>query len=119
MRSHPTGGYVVPVESFIEALRRAGHLEQALAFANAVDDLTIRDLVDALPADFVNAGLPAPAEAFILSQDNGDEGGGLEYDTWYLLFDEGSLFVKTPTPAYSWLADFGAPPEEHSWVVFG
>jgi hypothetical protein len=73
-----------------------------------------------LICELINSCIPSiPSVSEVYFHGDEDTSEEMERGAFYLIFDEGDLFVKTPKPAFNLLKDYGAEPKLTRWTVWG
>ncbi len=120
MRQNPGSGYVVKLDDLKEAIIKVLPEAEKAKFAEDLD-AAIGDpdaVIEALAPCMEVMQLPVPEHVFELGADD-EPDDELERNTWYVLFDESELFVRTPTAELTRLKSLKVEPKLHNWAIFG
>jgi hypothetical protein len=120
MRENPGSGYVVKLDDLKEAIIKVLPEAEKAKFTEDLD-AAIGDpdaVIEALAPCMEGMQLPVPEHVFELGPDD-EPDDELERNTWYVLFDESELFVRTPTAELTRLKSLKVEPKLHNWAIFG
>ena len=120
MRENPGSGYVVKLDDLKEAIIKVLPEAEKAKFTEDLD-AAIGDtdaVIEALAPCMEGMQLPVPEHVFDLGADD-EPDDELERNTWYVLFDESELFVRTPTAELTRLKSLKVEPKLHNWAMFG
>ena len=112
MQNIPASGYIVPVADFKHLLTNAKQKELATLMQNSMLNEEICELLNSCIPD-----IPLISEVYYLKEEDSSE--DMECDTFYAIFDESYLYIKTPTPALTFLNSKKIDPKFARWTVWG
>ena len=133
MRENPGSGYVVKLDDLKEAIIKVLPEAEKAKFTEDLDaaigdpDAVIEEYTAELNPNSGEAKilhniegmqLPVPEHVFELGADD-EPDDELERNTWYVLFDDSELFVRTPTAELTRLESLKVEPKLHNWAIFG